>query len=104
MDPVVIIVKDIKNGKIQLTEEELKEIVRRAYNDGYWEGKKNNFYWPYTYSGTTTGNGPLQRDITITCDSDQNTISNTYTFSGETRAGNRFQMTLDDLIGDFINN
>ena len=92
MDPIIVVIKEIKNGKIQLTEEELKGIVRRAYNEGYWEGKKNYYYSPFTYT-STTGNGPVTRDITISCDTDPSTISNTYA-----------QMSFDDLIGDFLNN
>lgn len=41
MEPVVIIVKDVKDGKIQLTEQEIKDMVRRAYTEGYWDGKRS---------------------------------------------------------------
>lgn len=84
MNPVVIIVKDMKNGKILLTEDELKEIVRCAYNDGYWEGKKTNWYGGITYTSSNTYNTgtPLRNDgITITCDeSKRNSISGQITF------------------------
>lgn len=101
MEPVVIIVKDMKNGKILLTEDELKTIVRRAYNDGYWEGRKNNWYCGgITYTNTnpyiTTTNGTNSNpdkyaDITITCDdSKRNSISGQLSIFNE-------------MIGDFIN-
>lgn len=84
MDPIIIIIKEMKNDKIVLTEEELKRIVQQAYNNGYWEGRKN--YWngyfgnssttitnqPYytTNHTNTTGNPPLTNpNIVITCDS-----------------------------------
>ena len=102
MEPVVVIVKDMKNGKILLTEEELKTIVRRAYNDGYWEGKKYNWYGgitytnttttPYTYTTNVTGSNPDKyADITITCDdSKRNTINGQLNIFNE-------------MIGDFMN-
>ena len=100
MEPVVIIVKDIKNGKILLTENELKEIVRRAYNDGYWEGRKNCWSYggitytntPYTYTTNGTSSNPDKyADITITCDENKRN-----SISGQLNIFN-------DLIGDFMN-
>ena len=103
MEPVVIIVKDIKNGKILLTEQELKDIVRRAYNDGYWDGKKNSWYCggitytnttttPYTYTTNGTGSNPDKyADITITCDENKRN-----SISGQLNIFN-------EMIGDFIN-
>lgn len=99
MEPVVVIVKEIKNGKIMLTEDELKTIVRRAYNDGYWEGRKNNWYGGITYTNTSpyyttniTGSNPDKyADITITCDdSKRNSISGQLNIFNE-------------MIGDFMN-
>lgn len=102
MEPVVVIVKDMKNGKILLTEDELKAIVLRAYNDGYWEGRKNNWYGgitytnttttPYTYTTNGTSSSPDKyADITITCDdSKRNSISGQLNIFNE-------------MIGDFIN-
>ena len=102
MEPVVIIVKDIKNGKILLTEDELKTIVRRAYNDGYWEGKKNNWYCDgITYTNTnpyiTTTNGTSSNpdkynNITITCDTNKEVNE----VMGQINL-------FDSIIGDFIN-
>ena len=99
MEPVVIIVKDMKNGKILLTEQELKEIVRRAYNDGYWEGRKNNWYYggitytnTPTYTTTCNNSTPDKyADITITCDENKRN-----SISGQLNIFN-------DLIGDFMN-
>ena len=101
MEPIVVIVKEIKNGKILLTEDELKELIRRAYNDGYWEGKKNNQYCggfiytntnPYiTTTNGTSSNPDKYADITITCDdSKKNSISGQLNIFNE-------------MIGDFIN-
>ena len=94
MEPVVIIVKDIKNGKILLTEDELKTIVRRAYNDGYWEGRKTNWYGGITYTTATNSNLPINYDntsgtpytdptIKITCDNNRNEINLNETFTCE---------------------
>lgn len=94
MEPVVIIVKDIKNGKILLTEDELKTIVRRAYNDGYWEGKKTNWYGGITYTtasntypsinyDNTSGTPCTDPNIKITCDNDRNRINLNETFTCE---------------------
>lgn len=100
MEPVVVVVKEIKNGKIMLTEDELKTIVRRAYNDGYWEGRKNNWYGGITYTNTspyiTTTNGTSSNpdkyaDITITCDDNKRN-----SISGQLNIFN-------EMIGDFIN-
>ena len=99
MEPVVVIVKDMKNGKILLTEDELKTIVRRAYNDGYWEGRKNNWYGgityfnttttPYTYTTNGTSSNPDKyANITITCDN-KNVDGQINLF--------------DSMIGDFMN-
>lgn len=54
MKPYVVIIKQIKDGKVILTEEELKSIVERAYNDGYSDG--SNRLWTYTPSITYCGN------------------------------------------------
>ena len=81
MEPIVIIVKELKDNKITLTESELKSIVRQAYNEGYNEGKKT-YWWntggiTYTnvsptsqpvYLNNTTGNTPDLDNITITCE------------------------------------
>ena len=90
MEPVVV--KEIKNGKIMLTEDELKEIVRRAYTDGYWEGKKSNWTvtTPYYYSTTSI---PRHNDITITCDK-QNIDGQLNLDLGE---------YINNLVGDFMN-
>ena len=81
MEPIVIIVKELKDNKITLTESELKSIVRQAYNEGYYEGKKTNWWGTggITYTNTnttpqpvylnnTTGDTPDLDNITITCE------------------------------------
>lgn len=86
MEPVIVVVKEIKNGKIQLTEDELKTIVRRAYSDGYWDGKKTNYWYggiTYTNSTgtppeihyTTTGDPPQYNPNTITCSNSNMTLN-----------------------------
>ena len=70
MEPIVIIVKELKDNKITLTEQELKSIVRQAYNEGYNEGKKT-YWWGtggITYLNNTTGDTPDFNNITITCE------------------------------------
>ena len=91
MEPIVIIVKELKDGKISLTESELKHIIKQAYNEGYNEGNKNK-WWnsPFVYTNTTTnpeihlndystGTPLTNPNIQITCDNDRNIISNTFT-------------------------
>ena len=92
MEPFVVIVKELKDGKISLTENELKRIIKQAYNEGYNEGNKNKWYnWPITYTTTATNGNheinlndystgtPLNPNIQITCDNDRNIISNAFT-------------------------
>lgn len=91
MEPFVVIVKELKDGKISLTESELKRIIKQAYNEGYNEGSKNKWWnYPITYSNSTrnpeihlndyqTGTPPINPNIQITCDNDRNIISNTFT-------------------------
>lgn len=40
MKPIIIIKETNKEGKFELTEEELKDIVEKAYDQGYEEGKE----------------------------------------------------------------
>ena len=77
MKPYVVIIKQIKDGKIILTEQELKSIVERAYNDGYNDGSSKNWWWntpSITYSGSNTpqyindtGTSPFEEQYKITC-------------------------------------
>ena len=81
----------MKDNKIILTEEELKAIVQRAYDDGHsdgydkgYEAGRKNYWWNsptitygngtnYRYDNTITTdhtNTPLYDGITITCKSD----------------------------------
>ena len=61
MKPYVVIIKQTKDNKIILSEDELKSIVERAYNDGYNDG---NRYWFNNPSITYTYNNPLTTDHT----------------------------------------
>lgn len=66
MKPYVVIIKQFKDGKIVLTEQELKDIVQRAYNDGYNEGASKTWWSPtITYTGNG-GNTPPTYDYNIT--------------------------------------
>ena len=52
MEPYVVFIKERDNGKVVLTEKELRSIIQQAYSRGYADG--NHWYWPYYYSTTTT--------------------------------------------------
>lgn len=71
-----IIVKLDENGKIVLTEEQLREFLKQAYNNGYSAGK-NDSYVKYVPYGTNpiwySGTGEIPVDTTkITCASSSN--------------------------------
>lgn len=50
-----------QNGKIEFTEDKLRELLDEIYNEGYWDGNKNNYIYttpytrqyPYTFYSTT---------------------------------------------------
>ena len=75
-----------KENKIEFTETQLKKLLDEIYNEGYEDGKKNNYYyttpykpyWGYNWGYTTTT--PLwQSNYITTCSTDDNhyTISST---------------------------
>lgn len=44
-----LIFKELKDNKVELTKEELEELITQAYNQGYTDGKKdNNYIYPVT--------------------------------------------------------
>ena len=44
-----IIFKELKDNKVELTKEELEELISQAYNQGCIDGKKdNNWVYPLT--------------------------------------------------------
>ena len=48
---MIVVYKEIKNGKVELTQEELEEWLEKARKEGYNEGYKdgqNTFYEPYS--------------------------------------------------------
>ena len=58
MKPYVVIIKQMQNNKIILSEQELRSMIERAYNDGYNDG--NSYYWrhynwPYVTNTSTGG-------------------------------------------------
>ena len=64
-----IIVKLDENGKIVLTEEQLKEYLKQAYNNGYSAGKNESYvkYVPYGTNPiqiTPCGTGEIPVDTT----------------------------------------
>lgn len=59
MKPYIIYIKEgPKDGYIKIKESELKNVIKKAYDDGYnagyKDGKQNNWYWN-TPTITTTG-------------------------------------------------
>lgn len=65
---MIVVYKQLKNGKVELTKKELEELLEKAecegYNRGYQDGINYSVYWrkyiPPTIEGTKT---------TWTCDS-----------------------------------
>ena len=50
-----IIFKELKDNKVELTKEELEELISQAYNQGCIDGKKDN---NWVYPVTPTWNNP----------------------------------------------
>ncbi len=49
---MIVVYKEIKNGKVELTQEELEELLEKARKEGYNEGYKdgqNAFYESHRY-------------------------------------------------------
>ena len=69
----VVVVSPNKDGKVELTKEELQKMLDDAYNKGYTEGKLKSYEtitvpsYPIYYS--TVANTPGNH-IDITCDSE----------------------------------
>ena len=72
----VVVVSPNKNGKIELTKEELQKMLDDAYNKGYSEGKSKSYdaitvpSYPVYYNSNETI--PLQK-YTITCNAELKT-------------------------------
>lgn len=61
-----IIFKELKDNKVELTKEELEELIMQAYNQGCIDGKKDN-NWVYPLA--PTWNNPHIKnpnDVTVT--------------------------------------
>lgn len=43
MKPLIIF-KELKDNKVELTKEELEELITQAYDQGYADGKKDDNY------------------------------------------------------------
>lgn len=74
MKPYVVIIKQMKDNKIILTEAELKSMIERAYNDGYNDGYSKNCWWynntpTITYCGSATNITPEDpfRKVEVWC-------------------------------------
>jgi len=71
----VVVVSPNKNGKIELTKEELQKMLDDAYNKGYTEGKSKSYdtinvpSYPIYYNYSNDGSIPT-RHVEITCDSE----------------------------------
>lgn len=66
---MIIVYKQLKNGKVELTKKELEELLEKAncegYNRGYQDGINYSVYWkPLTQPITIDGTKPKW-----TCDS-----------------------------------
>jgi len=73
---MIIVYKEPKNGKIELTTKELEEYLEKARQEGYAEGYSNGcnsrpFTYPSPYTPTTPTTDPWK--ITWTCCCDANT-------------------------------
>lgn len=61
-----IIFKELKDNKVELTKEELEELITQAYNQGCTDGEKDN---NWVYPVTPTWNNPHIKnpnDVTTT--------------------------------------
>lgn len=50
---MIVVYKEIKNGKVELTQEELEELLEKARKEGYNEGYKDGRNTFYRYPTTT---------------------------------------------------
>lgn len=56
---MIVVYKEIKNGKVELTQEELEELLERARKEGYNEGYKDGRNTFYRYPTTTDPSIPI---------------------------------------------
>ncbi len=76
---MILVIDTNKNGKIEYTKEQLEDLLKKAYDEGYEEGLKRTvitYPWRPTYyttnttpnwqfvTGTTTGNPVEQQGYT----------------------------------------
>lgn len=68
---MVVVIEKNANGKIELTKEELQELLEQAKQEGINEYIKRNYYVVNTpiVWGTKTGTPIPEQYTTITCDS-----------------------------------
>ena len=65
----VVVVEKNRDGKIELTKEELSKMLNDAYNQGYSDGRRyDTITYPSSPWYSTTTPTPVTKDnITITC-------------------------------------
>lgn len=66
-----------QKGKIEFTEDELRKLLDEIYNEGYWDGKGNNYFYTtpsytYTYPYTVTATA-----TSVDCSNELKTTLNT---------------------------
>lgn len=72
-----------QNGKIEFTEDELRKLLDEIYNEGYWDGKGNNYSYIYTTPYTHTYPYTLCSTSTTSVDC-SNELKTTLNTEGET--------------------
>ena len=74
-----------QNGKIEFTEDELRKLLDEIYNEGYWDGKGNNYIYttpyytrtyPYTLCSTSTATSTIS-NTSVDCSNELKTTLNT---------------------------
>lgn len=95
-----------KNGKIELTKQELEQLL----NESYWEGYRNKNYWTYTSPSITpyviTNNTATDTSNSYTIDGNNiNTNSIIIkSVSDEQKLSNLVKLHERSITGEIINN
>ena len=65
----VVVVEKNKDGKIELTKEELQKMLSDAYDQGYYDRsiKWDTITYPTYYKFAENNNGTTTDNITVTC-------------------------------------
>ena len=64
-----------QNGKIEFTEDELRKLLDEIYNEGYWDGKGNNYIYttPYTLYSTSATSVDCSNELKTTLNTEGET-------------------------------